>query len=510
MQTILAVDLGTTALKAALFREDGVLLSCRSREYSFRSPEPGWAEMDAEVYTDAFAASVRAVIEEAGISPEEIAVLGLSTQGETMLLLDEDGRPLRPAVVWCDTRAFAEAREIVSHFGSSRIQEMTGQVGADAIWPGAKLLWLRRHEPHVFASMRKIVQLEGWFSCLLTGQAAGEDSILGSSVYFDIRSRRYWPEMLDFLQIREEQLPEIVLPGAVTGHIRQEAAERFGLSTRTLFSIGGIDLACGAVGVGNIAPGSFSDVTGSALCTMAMADHIVQDPVGEMPCYCSAVPGLYMVHAYASGGICLRWLRDVLSGGLQEPGIPGVPGEENAYDCMDRLAAACPPGADGLIALPHLIGSGPPDLCPEMKGALLGLTAAHGQAHIIRAFMEGVAMVLCRILDATETLGLSADRIVCMGGGARSDLWCQIKADAAGRPVVTTDGYENACALGAAILAGTAAGLFPGVEAAVRNLVREDRIYYPDPARTEIYKKLRGRYGELMQCLLPAFREEES
>ena len=119
-------------------------------------------------------------------------------------------------------------------------------------------------------------------------------------------------------------------------------------------------------------------------------------------------------------------------------------------------------------------------------------------------------MVLCRILDATETLGLSADRIVCMGGGARSALWCQIKADAAGRPVVTTDGYENACALGAAILAGAAAGLFPGVEAAVRNLVREDRIYYPDPARTEIYKKLRGRYGELMQCLLPAFREEES
>ena len=517
MRYILTADIGTTALKTALYGEDGQLLSSRSREYSFRTPEAGWAEMPAEEYTEAFASAIRDVMRDAAVSAEDISVLGLSTQGETMLLLDGENRPLRPAILWCDTRAAGEAKDIADRFGSRCIQEHTGQVGADAIWPGAKLLWVRRHEPQVFRAMRHTVQLEGWFSYLLTGKFAGEDSILGSSVYFDIRSRQYWPEMLDFLDIRADQLPEIVLPGAVTGFITEEAAERFGLSSRTSFCIGGIDLACGAVGVGNVRPGSFSDVTGSSLCTMTMTDRIVLDPAGEMPCYCSAIPGLYMIHAYASGGICLRWMRDLFSGGNTGSALPGCSGAEsdrpgfgNAYDRMDTLAAACPPGAEGLIALPHLMGSGPPDLCPEMKGALLGLTPGHTEAHMIRAFMEGVAMVLCRILDATGSLGLPPDRIVCLGGGAKSSIWCQIKADAAGLPVLTTDGYENACCLGAAILAGTGAGLFPGIEEAVDALVREDRVYRPNPDMTDFYRTLRARYDELMKCLLPAFREKET
>ena len=141
-----------------------------------------------------------------------------------------------------------------------------------------------------------------------------------------------------------------------------------------------------------------------------------------------------------------------------------------------------------------------------MKGALIGLTAAHGQKHIIRALMEGVAMILCRVLEATENLGLTSDRIVCLGGGAKSAVWCQIKADATGREVVTTDGYENAGCLGAAMLAGTAAGMFPSLEEAVDRLVREDRHFLPDPAHTAVYRRLREQYITLMQCLLPVFR----
>lgn len=312
--------------------------------------------------------------------------------------------------------------------------------------------------------------------------------------------------MLDYLGIREDQLPEIVLPGAIAGEVTEAAARRFGLAQGTPVSIGGIDLACGAVGVGNIKPGNFSDVTGSALCTMAMTDKIILDPAGAMPCYCSAVPGLYMIHAYASGGICLRWFRDVFRDALcartEEAGA------DNEYDLMDLLAADCPPGADGLLALPHLTGSGPPDLCPEMKGSLIGITTAHGQKHIIRALMEGVAMILCRILEATEGLGLKADRIVCLGGGAKSPVWCQIKADASGREVVTTEDSENAGCLGAAMLAGTAAGIFPGLEEAVEMLVREDRHYLPNPDNAPVYRKLKSAYFELMQCLMPVFRKK--
>ena len=552
---ILTADIGTTALKAALYGLDGKLAASCTREYLFETPALGQAEMAAEVYTETFAAAVNEVVAGRGILPEEIGVIGFSTQGETMLLLDEENRPLRRAVLWCDSRASAEAGEIVRHFGADEIRERTGQVGEDAIWPGAKLLWIRKNEPEIFGKIRRIVQLEGWFSLLLTGRAFGEDSILGSSVYYDIRERKYWPEMLDYLEITEDQLPEIALPGEIVGRMTESAAARFGLAAGTQVSIGGIDLGCGAVGVGNIRPGNFSDVTGSSLCTMALTEEVILDPKGQMPCYCSAVPGLYMIHAYASGGISLRWFRDVFFGetltgilskellknsstdnfpinkeidkeinketssapaGLrnscsdgagEEPGSASeMPAGFNPYDYMDLLAADCPPGAEGLMALPHLIGSGPPDLCPEMKGTLIGLSAAHGQKHIVRAFMEGVTMNLCRILEATQELGLAADRIVCLGGGAKSPVWCQIKADATGKPVVTTDGYENAGCMGAAMLAGTSAGLFPDLEEAAGRFVREDRQYLPDEKNAEVYRAMYLRYQTLMQVLMPMFQ----
>ena len=499
---ILTADIGTTALKAALYGLDGKLAASCTREYLFETPAPGQAEMAAEVYTETFAAAVQDIVTRPGIVPKEIGVIGFSTQGETMLLLDEENRPLRRAVLWCDSRASSEAGEIVRHFGAEEIRKRTGQVGEDAIWPGAKLLWIRKNEPEVFGNTRRIVQLEGWFSLLLTGRACGEDSILGSSVYYDIRKRKYWLEMLDYLGITEDQLPDIALPGEIVGRVTESAAARFGLAAGTRVSIGGIDLGCGAIGVGNIRPGNFSDVTGSSLCTMALTEDVVLDPKGQMPCYCSAVPGLYMIHAYASGGISLRWFRDVFFGET----LAGVPAGINPYDYMDLLAADCPPGAEGLIALPHLIGSGPPDLCPEMKGTLIGLSTAHGQKHIVRAFMEGVTMNLCRILEATQELGLAADRIVCLGGGAKSPVWCQIKADATGKPVVTTDGYENAGCMGAAMLAGTAAGLFPDLEEAAKRFVREDRLYLPDEKNAALYRTMYLRYQALMQVLMPMFQ----
>ena len=259
---ILTADIGTTALKAALYGLDGKLAASCTREYLFETPAPGQAEMAAEVYTETFAAAVQDIVTRPGIVPKEIGVIGFSTQGETMLLLDEENRPLRRAVLWCDSRASSEAGEIVRHFGAEEIRKRTGQVGEDAIWPGAKLLWIRKNEPEVFGNTRRIVQLEGWFSLLLTGRACGEDSILGSSVYYDIRKRKYWPEMLDYLGITEDQLPEIALPGEIVGRVTESAAARFGLAAGTRVSIGGIDLGCGAIGVGNIRPGNFSDVTG--------------------------------------------------------------------------------------------------------------------------------------------------------------------------------------------------------------------------------------------------------
>lgn len=495
MKYILAIDIGTNAFKAAIFDETGRETGYGIVEYELLTPHPGWVEMPASVYVDAFQKACREAVHAAGIRPDQILSVGMSSQGETTVFLDRYFRPLRDVIVWFDTRAGKEAEIIENSFGEKEIQRRTGQVGADAIWPGAKLLWLREHEPESFHQLGMIVQLKGYFCYLLTGHFACEDSILGSSVYFDINTREYWPEMLDFLGIREDQLPEIVRPGTDMGKILPEAASRFGLSPDTTVNIGSMDLTCGAIGAGNIRPGLFSTSMGSSLCTVSLVDHIVLDPARQMPCYCSAIPGMYMIHAYAAGGITLRWFRDSF---CQEEKQRELDGGMNAYDQMDVLAEEVPAGADGLIALPHLQGSGPPDLDTGARGAFFGLTLAHGKGHFIRAIMESVSMVLRRIIDATESLGGEAQQIINYSGGSRSGIWCQIMADATGRPVTVTKNGDNACCLGAAILSGIASGLWNSIEEAVDAMVHAHRIYQPNRENKDCYDELLIRYRRLM------------
>lgn len=503
MNYILAIDMGTTAFKAAVFDETGAECGNATKEYVILSPKAGWAEMDPSTYVEAFCEVTHEAMDSAGVTADQILTIGMSAQGETSIFLDQNHKVLRNAIVWFDTRASHEAKEIVAAFGSGTIQKHTGQVGEDAIWPGAKILWLKRHEPFVYENLGKIVQLKGYICYLLTGIAACEDSILGSSMYWDINTRKYWPEMLEFLGITEEQLPKICLPGENVGKITKEAAQRFGFSTNTTVNIGGIDLACGAIGTGNVRPGAFSDSTGSALCTMTMVDHIVLDPNMQMPCYCSAIPGIYMVHAYATGGMYMRWFRDVFGElEIEEEKNGGM----NAYDKLDILAGEVLPGADGLIALPHLQGAGPPDLNADAKGCFFGLTIAHKKKHFVRAIMESVTMVLCRIIEATEALDVTVDRIVSLGGGALSPVWCQMKADATGRTLVTTVNNNSACCLGAAILAGVASGLWESVESASDMLVKEACVYVPNPQLKGVYADVLARYKQLMECLAPMFQ----
>ena len=499
---ILAIDIGTTAFKAAVFDHEGNECAAATEEYLILTPQPGWAEMDPDQYIDIFKRIVRRAVSKSGVNKEDIVTLGISCQLETSLFLDKDHQPLRKAIVWCDTRAAKEAGDIVDEFGSRTVHRHTGQVGKDAIWPGAKLLWLKKHEPEVFANLDKVIQLNGYFAYLLTGKMVEDDSLLGSTVYWDINTRDYWDKMLDFIGITRDQLPEIVVPGTLVGKITKEAAADFGLSENLTVNIGGSDLACGVVGTGAIDLGCFSDSTGSALCTMAITDHVVLDPTMQMPCYCSVLPGYYMVHAYSTGGMFMKWFRDTF--GEMEM-LREIKEGVNAFDLMDQLAESVPAGSDGLIALPHLQGSGPPDLNANAKCCFFGMTLAHGKAHFARSIMESIVMVLCRILETTEALDIKSDKIISFGGGALSPVWCQIKADATGKKVITTANNKSAGCLGACILAGVACGMWDSVESACAAIIKEDKVYEPNPELKPVYDKLLAQYKTLMTCIWPAF-----
>ncbi|MGO7135807.1 L-fuculokinase [Rhizobium leguminosarum] len=500
MSYILGVDLGTTAIKAAVFDADGHEKGSHTCEYTLLTPFSGAVELEATTYIQAFKHAVASAIDTAEVDKDEIVSLGISAQGETIFLLDEHRQPLRPAIVWMDTRAEEESNFIEEQLGRERIHKTTGQVGMNAIWPAAKILWIKRNEPEVFAKTSKFLLIEDFFVHLLTGKLVAEDSLLCSAMYWDINTRKYWPEMLDLLGISEAQLPEICHPGTPVATVSPSVAEEFGLSTKTLVCLGALDQACGAIGVGNVKPGIFSESTGAALASVAMTDHPVIDPSGQMPCFASGIPGMYMVHAYSTGGMAIRWFRDAFWMSELAAEREGGP---NVYSLIDEAVKSTPPGCDGLRVLPHLQGSGPPDTNAQAKGIFLNVTLAHSRAHFARGLMEGVSMVLLRMIEGTRALGVDVREIRSLSGGAKSAAWCQLKANASGLPVRTMHTTDIAACLGAAILAGVAAGVWKSVVDTASSIAKYDLQYEPDAKHFGLYQDMLAEYKGFMKDLVP-------
>lgn len=502
---VLGVDIGTTAIKAALFDADGTEIGSHTEEYSLITPRAGRVELDADTYLSTFSAAVRCALRDVSVSVDALSALGLSAQGETMLCLDANNEPIGRAIVWMDNRATAESEEIEAHFGRTAIHATTGQVAMDPIWPAAKILWLRRNEPGLFARTAKFVLLKDYLVYRLTGRLVSEDSLLCSTILWDINTREYWPEMLEYLGISTDQLPEIAAQGEIVGSVSRTAAADFGLPTGLPVSVGALDQACGALGIGNVVPGIFSESTGSALTSVTIVERLALDPSGRVPCFSAALPGQYMLHNFSTGGMVMRWYRDQFCAAeIQIEQLCGI----NAYHLIDQEVAQVEPGSDGLVVLPHLQGSGPPDLDPYARGVIFGLTLAHGKQHLSRAIMEGVAMVLRRMIDSTAKIGGNVTGIISLSGGSKSDIWCQIKADATQLPVRTLNGADSAACRGAAIIAGVGAGIWESAVHIARSAIEYDRRFEPQPEHAEVYTQLFSRYLTLQESLKPLLGSE--
>lgn len=306
MTLLLGVDLGTTAIKAGLYEATGALVAAAAREQVLATPSPDQVELDLENYWSAFADLVGQLACVAPGGNEGIVGLALSVQGETLVAADINGRALRPAIVWLDNRASAESEELCARFGNEAIFAVTGQTEMLPTWPAAKILWLRHHEPATFRQTARWLLLEDYFVQRLTGEAWCEGSLATSTCYWNLRTRQWWPDMLEAIGIEPSQLPQIGESGHPVGTLRAGVAEELGLRAETMVSLGGLDQACGAIGVGNIRPGVFSENTGAALAVCATVDHPVLDPQRRMPCHYHAIEGMYMLHTFTSGGIVLR------------------------------------------------------------------------------------------------------------------------------------------------------------------------------------------------------------
>lgn len=506
MKYLIGLDLGTTAIKTGLIDETGKTVASNTQEYELLKPYPQWVEQDINVYWEAFTASLKAVLEKAGIEREKIVGLSISAQGETLVPIDREGKPLRKAIVWMDNRAQEEAEELRDQFTDPVIHRVTGQVSMLAMWPAAKILWLKHHQPEVYNNTYKYLLLEDYFLFRFTGHFMAEGSLLCSTIYWDINTKQYWKEMLDYLGVREEQLPEIMESGDVAGNLKADTAAELGLSENLTVVVGALDQACGAIGVGNVEPGIFTESTGAALAICAMSDKPLFDPNRQMPCFYSGIKDMYMIHTFTTGGMINRWFRDTFcQQELSQEESTGI----SAYDRMGQAASKVAPGCDGLILLPHFQGSGPPESNQYAKGVFFGITTMHTKAHFERAVLEAVAMTLRGMVEATENMGVSVKEIRSLSGGAKSPIWCQIKADITGRRIVTMKNTEDAACLGAAFLAGTAIGIWPSVADAAKSVTEQARVFEPDPQKHEIYEKTYKMYCHLTELMTAVFKKSE-
>jgi len=492
MSWLLTIDAGTTAVKVCLFSQAGELVAASSQEYELLTPAEDWVELPAEVYWKCCVAGIREVLAQQGVTPPGILAVGVTSQGETLIPIDEAGQPLRHAIVWLDNRAGAEAQAVAASFELDRFYEITGLPEIIPTWPACKILWLREHEPEAFARAHKVLLVEDYLLYWLSGRYVTEGGICTSTGYFDIRTGQWWGEMLDAIGLRPEQLPDLLRSGEVVGPVTEEAARETGLSTETLVVTGAMDQIAGAVGAGNIAPGLVSETTGTALVLAATAHEPTYDPWKRLPCYYHALPGKYLLLPYCqTAGMALRWFRDQF-------------GQGQSYDQLTALAAEVPPGCEGLVMLPHLTGSTSPHFNPQAKGVFYGITLGHTRPHFVRAILEAVAFMLRENVELLEELGVNVGELVSLGGGARSRLWLQIKADVTGLPLRTAE-CEEATSLGVAILAGVAVGLFPDVERACQQMVRMGARIEPNTAHHTLYEAAYDRYLRLYSSLQTLF-----
>ena len=492
MPYVLGLDVSTTATKALLLDPAGEVVADAAIEYPYETPRPLWSEQDPALWWDGSARSIRTALAEAGVASEEIVAVGLTGQMHGLVLLDAAGAVLRPAILWNDGRTGAECDAIRGRLGKERLVAVTGN---DALtgFTAPKLLWVRAHEPDVYARARHVLLPKDYVRFRLTGDYAMDRADGSGTLLFDLEKRDWSEEVCAVLDIPLGWLPPTYEGPEVTGVVTEEAAAITGLRAGTPVVAGGGDQAAGAVGVGAVRAGVVSLVLGTSGVVFATSDGPHYEPEGRLHAFCHAVPGRWhLMGVMLSAAGSLRWYRDTLA--------PGV-----AFDDLLGPAAEVPPGSDGLLFLPYLTGERTPHADPLARGAFVGLTVRHTRAHLTRAVLEGVAFGLREGFDLMRGAGLpAAEEVRVSGGGAKSPLWRQILADALGTPLVTVTSTEGA-AYGAALLAGVGAGLWEDVESACDAAVRVTGRTEPDPETATAYDEAFARYRALYPALKPTF-----
>lgn len=502
MNYILGIDIGTSGTKSVLFDASGTVVASNAQEYALHQPFNGWAEQDPADWWRAVCSTCTAVIQQSGVDPAEIAGVGLSGQMHGLVMLDENQRVIRESILWCDQRTGAECSQITRQVGAQRLLEITANPALTG-FTASKVLWVRNHEPENFERCRKILLPKDYIRFMLTGEFATDVSDASGMQLLDVGKRCWSEEVLEKLGVDPAWLARVVESVEITGRVTPAAAVLTGLAAGTPVVGGAGDNAAAAVGMGVVVDGTAFTTIGTSGVVYAHTSQMKLDRLGRVHTFCSAVPGEWHVMGVTqAAGLSLQWFRNQFCAEeRQAAAAQGV----DPYDLMNAEAAQIRIGADKLLYLPYLMGERTPHLDPDCRGVFYGLSGAHTRAHLIRAVMEGVTYSLQDCVSILEEMGVGFETMLACGGGGRSPLWRGMLADMFGYPVETSTSSE-APALGAAILAGVGAGLFPSVQAACAQLIRQENHVDPDAECHQEYRRYYALYRRLYPALATEFK----
>lgn len=499
---VIGCDVGSQGTNAALYAADGELTASAYEGYDLSFPRPGWAEQDPEAWTRALVRTIGRLVREVPGGPGAIKGLSFGSQLDGMVVCGPDARPLRPAMIWMDRRAEAQAAALAERLAP---QEFYRHVGAnlDSSHAVFKALWVRDEEPEIFAQAAFLLPPGAYVLREVAGALAVDYSNASSLALLDPRTRTWSTVVLDAVELSASKLPEVAPATEPISAVRPEFAAATGLAPDTLVAVGCGDEMAATLGAGVYAPGEVCDVVGTAEPVCAASDTPREDPTMLVECHPHADPGAWLLEnpGFVSGGN-LRWWRDQFGPVERQAEARG---EGDAYDLLTREADAAPPGSEGLVFLPCMQGAMAPEWNGAARGVFSGLTLAHTRAHMTRAVLEGSAYALRDILEAMRNAGLEVRRLTIVGGGAKGPLWRQIKADVTGLPVRVPTSVETT-ATGAAILAAVGSGVHANVADAVRTFVSyEPEEHEPDPERRGTYDEAYRRYRDVYFALKPVF-----
>ncbi len=492
----IGIDVGTSSIKALLVDGNGKVLASSNPEYPFQTPAPLQAETDPEVWWDATCKAIRELLSQ--ISPESVSGIGLTGQMHGLVLLDHQGNPLRPCIMWNDQRSFKECEEMTEILGGREVLRITGNPIL-AGFTAPKLLWVEKNQPEIFARISKVLLPKDFIRYRLTGEFFSDVSDASGTSMLNVGRRAWSEEILAGMGWSKDWLPEVTESTVASTKISAYASSLTGLNAGTLVIAGGGDQAAQAVGCGIVQEGMVSATLGTSGVVFAQSDEYRVEPDGKLHSFCHAVPGKWhLMGVMLSAAGSFQWYKNKLCG--EEQAIEDA-GGENAYELLTAGAEKVEPGSEGLVFLPYLSGERTPYPDPHARGAFVGLTLRHGKNHLSRAVLEGVSYGLKDSLALMQALGIQPDNVILSGGGTRSRLWKQMLADIFETRCTLVNATEGA-AYGASMLAAVGTGNHSTIEDASKLWIKQTEQIATGPNHSKY-----GRNYQIYKSLYPQLKD---